>query len=344
MRLANNLIRRGENYFRHRLTSRVLILLYHRIVDLRFDPHLLSITPQHFEEHLEILSRYTQPMRLGELAGALRKDRLPRRGVVITFDDGYIDNLQHAKPALERRGIPATVFVTAGQIGCETEFWWDALDRLFLQPGVIPKTLSLVIGGREHQWDVTEAAEYTEGDYQKYLAWHIECPDDPSARHRLYRSIYRLLHDMDTIERRTIIEKLQVWAGSESFSRPSHRALTADEVLLLAKGGLIEIGAHTVTHPALAGLPVSRQQEEIKQSKACLEDLLNRSVDSFAYPHGSYTDETISIIQEAEFRCACSSDTDAAWRGANVFTLPRVVVRDWDGDEFARWLKGWFGV
>jgi len=332
------------NYFHHRFTPRVLVLLYHRVIDLSFDPQLLSVTPQHFDEHLEILHQFTQPMRLKDLASAIQTDKLPRRGVVITFDDGYIDNLQEAKPMLERYAIPATIFVTAGQLGSQDEFWWDELDRLLLQPGKLPETLYLRIHDGSHRWELNGATEYTEDDYMRYCGWHIDQSNDPTPRHKLYRSLYQLLHSMQQIERRRTIEKLQNWAGKDRWRRLSHRTLNADEVVLLAQGGLVEIGAHTMTHPMLATLPISLQREEISQSKACLEDLLDQPVDSFAYPHGSYTDETITLIREAGFKYACSSDTDAVWRGEDPFKMPRVVVRDWDGDEFARWLKGWLGI
>jgi len=304
----------------------------------------LSVTPQHFDEHLETLHQYVRPLSLKELTSALQKDKLPRRSVVITFDDGYVDNLQYAKPLLEQHAIPATVFITAGQLGRQHEFWWDELDRLLLQTGKLPAVLSLSINGSNHYWELNEATEYSEEDYLRYCSWHIDQSNDPSPRHKLYRSIYQLLHSMPEIERRRVIEKLQIWAGRDSMHRLSHRTLTADEVVLLAQGGLVEIGAHTMTHPMLATLPISLQREEISQSKACLEDLLDQPVDSFAYPHGSYTGETNALIREAGFKYACSSDTDAVWRGADPFKMPRVVVRDWDGDEFARWLKGWLGL
>jgi peptidoglycan/xylan/chitin deacetylase (PgdA/CDA1 family) len=282
-------------------------------------------------------------MSLKVLSSALHDEKLPRRGVVITFDDGYVDNLQYAKPLLEQHDIPATVFITAGQLDRESEFWWDELERLFLQPGELPPTLSLSVQGENYQWDVAEAKEFTKGDYEQFQNWHIERPDDPSPRHKLYRSIYQLLHSMQSGERQEIIEKLRIWADKDSMHRPSYRVLTSEELVLFGNGGLIEIGAHTMTHPMLANLSASMQRAEIMQSKACLESILNRPVHSFAYPHGSYTDGTIALIKETGFNYACSSDTDAVWRGADPFKIPRVVVRDWDGGEFARWLKGWLG-
>jgi peptidoglycan/xylan/chitin deacetylase (PgdA/CDA1 family) len=77
--------------------SSALVLLYHRVADLQSDPQLLSVTPKHFAEHLEILGSKAQPLALEQLANTVIQGRIPNRGVVVTFDDGYSDNLRFAK-------------------------------------------------------------------------------------------------------------------------------------------------------------------------------------------------------------------------------------------------------
>ncbi len=79
-----------------------LVLLYHRIAGLRFDPQLLAVTPDHFAQHLEALREYGCPMSLGEMNAALRDRRLPHRAIAVTFDDGYGDNLDCGVPLLAR--------------------------------------------------------------------------------------------------------------------------------------------------------------------------------------------------------------------------------------------------
>jgi peptidoglycan/xylan/chitin deacetylase (PgdA/CDA1 family) len=273
----------------------------------------------------------------------LREGDLPRRALVVTFDDGYADNLYNARPLLERYGIPATVFVTSGHIGVPHEFWWDELDRLVLQPGRLPPRLSLQVGDNAYQWEAGAATEYSEQDYQRYRGWDIEQEDDPGPRQRLYRTLYYALHQLAEGARLDAQRQIQEWAGAGADGRPTHRTMSADEVARLAEGDLVEVGAHTVCHPVLAALPEAAQRDEIRRSKADLEEILNRPVTSFAYPHGAYTEQTLAIVRETGLTCACSSDTDAVWRDANVFRLPRVVVRNWDGEAFACWLRGWFG-
>ncbi len=111
------------------------ILLYHRVTEVPSDPWALSVTPDHFAGHLEILREYTRPISLQQLSQGLREGNLPDCSVVVTFDDGYADNLLNAKPLLERYDVPATVFLATGLVEHWREPWWDELEQLLLQPG-----------------------------------------------------------------------------------------------------------------------------------------------------------------------------------------------------------------
>jgi peptidoglycan/xylan/chitin deacetylase (PgdA/CDA1 family) len=336
-----DLLRRTARRLRHRFKRKVLILLYHRVGESDTDPWALSVTPRHFTEHLEVLRQHVRPMQLQQLAQTLRDDTLPQRSTVVTFDDGYADNLHYAKPALERYDIPATVFLTTGSIGSECEFWWDELDRLLLQSGTLPATLRLNLSDSIYSFELGEAAHCSGADFRHWRAWE----DAPDIRHALYRSLWDRLHALPAVEQRKLLGALRKWAGAEPVCRPTHRPLTLAEVFALAKGGLIEVGAHTVTHPSLAALPAALQQDEIQRSKAQLEQILDGPVTSFAYPHGSrrdYTSETVALVREAGFACACASKAGTVGRLTDPFQLPRVQVQDWDAEEFARRLKRWF--
>src|SRR5215813_8628018 len=334
-------LRQAARYIKYRYASRALILMYHRVTELPNDPYLLAVTPKHFAEQLEVIRRYGVPMTLRQMVEALQDGKVPKRGVVVTFDDGYADNLYSAKPLLERYDIPATVFVTTGHVGHPCEFWWDELDRLLLQPGTLPPRLELSLNGHALQWELGEAATYPTADYQRDRNWHIEREDCPTPRHGLHRSLYQLFHNSTAQHKRQLLDDLRIWAGAQPIGRSTHRTLTVNELANLAKQQIIEIGAHTMTHPPLATLAVAEQRNEIRHSKAGIEEIVNRPVTSFAYPHGSYTEETLAVVRGAGFSFACSSDTATVKQGNDPFRLPRVSMRNWDGDTFCHWLQGW---
>jgi peptidoglycan/xylan/chitin deacetylase (PgdA/CDA1 family) len=127
----------------------------------------------------------------------------------------------------------------------------------------------------------------------------------------------------------------------DAQEKSAARALTKRELLQLADSSLLEIGAHSVTHPPLATLSSSGQKDEIEQSKAALEELLDLPVTSFSYPHGSSSTITRQLVKQAGYHYACTSFNDVAQKAADRFSLPRFWPADWDGDKFGSWLKWW---
>jgi glycosyltransferase involved in cell wall biosynthesis/peptidoglycan/xylan/chitin deacetylase (PgdA/CDA1 family) len=290
-----------------------LVLMYHRINEVRADPFSLNVTPCHFAEQLEVLRGSAVPVRLADITGA------GQRAIALTFDDGYADNLLHAAPLLAMHDIPATVFVTSGFVDSARELWWDELERIFLEPGGLPEQLRLQVRGCDYRWAT--------GD---------------STRPSLYKSVWRLLQLLADAERREILDRLAEWAGIEHTARPSYRGVTGDELRQLASSGLIDIGGHTMTHPALPELSAAGQRQEIRAPKARIESILGRPIESFAYPYGAHSGETVDLVRQAGFQRACTTVPGLVQPHTDPFRLPRVQVEDWDGEEFARRLEAWF--
>src|SRR5215217_516018 len=321
--------------------GKVLILMYHRVAEPPSDPWGLAVEPRRFAQHLEVLRQHAQPMRLHQLSRALLEGDLPDRSVIVTFDDGYVDNFHNAKPLLKHYDIPATVFLTTGYIGHEREFWWDELDRLLLRPGILPESLSLTVNGSTYQWELGVAAHCSKEASRRHRRWKA-WEEAPTSRHSLYYSLWELLHSTTESEKRRVLCELREWACAEPAGRPRHRPLSLKKAVALTKGGLVEAGAHTVTHPALSALPAASQRDEILGSKARLEELLGQHVSSFAYPHGDLSAETAAIVREAGFAHACTTRPGLVEQSTDPFQLPRRNVQDWDGENFAKRLSRWF--
>jgi peptidoglycan/xylan/chitin deacetylase (PgdA/CDA1 family) len=329
---------------RRRFTSpTALALLYHRVTELPLDPQLLCVSPKHFGQHLDVLANEFQPLSLLEFIEGLRCGRLPSRAVVVTFDDGYEDNLSSAKPILDKYGVPATVFVTTGYMGENREFWWDELERLLLQPGVLPDVITLSIRGVAYEWELGESAHYTSAESHRHARWNVSQRDNtPTSRHEMYRSLCELLRPLSHAERRPLLDQLTAAGGTDHGARATHRILSPQQVKDLAAGGLITVGAHTVTHPRLSAFPLDRQRQEIDRSKRHLENVLDQPVTTFAYPYGSrldYSGQTVAAVRETGFAAACSNFPAPITRRTDVFQLPRVIIRDSNGDAFARQLS-----
>ena len=114
-----------------RWSYHIPILGYHRVGAFRGD-HVPTISPDVFARQLALLARGRyRVVGLDEVAACLDRGRpIPRRSVVITFDDGYEETHSVAWPLLKQFGFPATVFVTPGEVGWPGFATWEQVTEL----------------------------------------------------------------------------------------------------------------------------------------------------------------------------------------------------------------------
>ena len=316
-------LQRATGRLLNRFRPNALILLYHRVSDMSSDPQLMCVSKQHFFEHLDILGKIAHPIGLLQLVKAIEEGTLQDRTVVVTFDDGYADNYYNTKPLLEKFEIPATVFVTAGRIDSTSEFWWDELDRILLSGSKLKNNrLELNINGKQYIWNFDQQHEQV----CQGIRWNVlmECND--MSRRSAYRELANILRDLSNEEREQVLTQLRTWTGETSVGRKCNLPLSSYELKSLSMSGLVDIGAHTMTHPVLSSLDREIQRKEIEDSKRLLESILKRPVDSFSYPFGEIKDyggDTIELVKNAGFRCACSNFPGLLTRKTGIFQLPR---------------------
>jgi peptidoglycan/xylan/chitin deacetylase (PgdA/CDA1 family) len=323
--------------------ARALILLYHSITPPLSDPWSLCVSPEHFEGHLRAIREWGSPLHLDELIDRLTSGTLPPNAVALTFDDGYASILGQARPLLEQYEVPATMFVPTAALDRAREFWWDELERIFLQPGNLPRTLDLEINQHSFHWDLGDTALYTQEAFEQNLSWH---PAQPAAgpRQRVYKELWELLHNTDHQVIEAIMDKLFDWAGLRPDPRPAHRVITWTDVTDLKDDPWINFGSHGMTHSSLASLPIESQANELRQSKNSLEAATGRPITSLSYPYGiarDYSIETAALAREAGYKMALINSCGVVDRNADLFYLPRCYVGDWEKEEFSSQLLQW---
>jgi peptidoglycan/xylan/chitin deacetylase (PgdA/CDA1 family) len=315
-----------------------LILMYHRVAEPTLDPWQLCVSPDHFAAQMQALRRQRRPVALAELTHELAQGRCPRGAVVVTFDDGYADNLSAALPVLEAFEVPATVFCTSGAIGAAAPFWWDRLAGLLLRAEPLPSQLTLRTSAQHRSFALGAAAHYDDAERAADRRRSGDDDDRASPRLRLYREVWAWLRELAPADRAQALDQIAAWCGGDAADVA--QPLSCSQARALAASALIEIGAHTVSHPALSTLAPDEQRAEIAQSKAQLEALVARPLTSFAYPFGDQGVDTAGLVREAGFRAACTTEAAAVRRGADPCQLPRIAVGDWDAATLARRLWG----
>ena len=114
----------AQPVFHWRAGRSLAVLAYHDVRD-----------PERFAAQLDHLRRTAHPVDLTDVVGAADGRGLPRRAVLVTFDDGHRDVLETAMPLLRERGIPAVSFVVAGLVDTDTPHWWTEVKALVERGG-----------------------------------------------------------------------------------------------------------------------------------------------------------------------------------------------------------------
>jgi peptidoglycan/xylan/chitin deacetylase (PgdA/CDA1 family) len=327
-----------------RVGGTAAVLIYHRVADLARDPQRLAVTPAHFEEQMAALAKSYTVIALHELIEGLKHRRVQKQAVVVTFDDGYADNLRAAAPVLAAHKVPATVFVSSGNMGSEREMWWDEVDRLVLSPGVLPETFTLTAEDETLSANLGADAEYSHARALTDAGWDVTQPAG-NGRQRAYADACEFIRPLVPAAREDVLAQLRAIADASDTGRETHRTLTRDEVAALDALENIEVGGHTVNHPVLSALSADEQQIEIDADKRELEMVCGHELRTFSYPYGglnAYTEASVAFVGEVGYEGACANHSGVVKPWTDPFRLPRLSVGDWDGATFEAKLKGWF--
>jgi len=173
-----------SGYYRRFFRDRAVIALFHSIDD-RQAGKPITLSNAAFGQYCAFFRRYFIPVSLEELLERIEAGRDISRRVVITFDDGYRDNLFNAAPILERYGLPASFFITTDFIESQIVPPWDR------EWGVRSEWLS---------WDEVRELQSRGFEIGAHTVTHVNlgCTDGDLAEHEIRESGRRLSVELDS--------------------------------------------------------------------------------------------------------------------------------------------------
>jgi hypothetical protein len=175
--------------------------------------------------------------------------------------------------------------------------------------------------------------------YNEIHAWKA----DPASRPALYRELSGLIKRLPPLQQKEIMRQLVSQAGTFKREDDGFEKMNGRQIRELSDAGFT-IGAHTVNHPALGYLPKEEQREEIVSGRKHLEQVIQKPVMLFSYPHGHYNGFTPALLKENGFTGACTTEEAPVREDSDPFTLPRIGVKNREGaafkSELDKWLEG----
>lgn len=129
------------------------VLMYHKVTPEHTDD--LTVSVSQLEQHLQFLqSNGYQILPMARLAASVSaKEKLPAKAVFLTFDDGYLNNLQYAYPILLEYNAPATIFLPTNYIGSKSTWDKNADDLMSIDQlkSLNPSLISFGLHSHTHQ-------------------------------------------------------------------------------------------------------------------------------------------------------------------------------------------------
>src|SRR5579862_5382624 len=263
--LAPGLFWSGATLLLRQLRERdsLLVLSYHRIGnpdnDL-FDPGVFSATADQLSEQMSYLKRHVSLVTLEEalafVDGTIR-EKTRRCMVLITFDDGYLDNYKVALPVLRSHGVQGVFFLITEMVGSCGVPWWDHI-------AYVVKT------ARKRRYILRYPAE-------------LVVDIDENRLKKSLRDVLTLYKGSANIDPARFIGYLKEEAQGEDPPATLRRFLDWGEAREMLGAGMA-IGSHTHAHPVLSQLAPEHQRHELAQSRAVLKERLGIKADTLAYP------------------------------------------------------------
>jgi len=343
----------------------VAVLMYHSVAPRieNWDFNYLSLPPKIFEDQMARLKRSGyNSVTLSEVYDYVAgKTRLPPRSVVITFDDGYLDNWVYAFPILKKYGMRGTVFVSTDFIdrtnrirpntddvaegrAAEGDLDWRGFLSTAEMERMINSQLVEIQGHcRTHTWYFTsnKIIDYNRpGLRYPWLGWNARVDrkpmymsEDQSEFVPFGSPIYE--HSESLIARRYFPDP-RVEAelagvvfglgGRDFFQDPDWRTILDEKARALMTGGRddrVETEEQRLT----------RLREEIPLARQELTDLLGHPVDFLCWPNGKYDDTCVEMAREAGFKAWTIRSSDRSTRrnvpGEAPEWIRRFAVSPW---------------
>jgi peptidoglycan/xylan/chitin deacetylase (PgdA/CDA1 family) len=267
-------------------SSCLIILNYHRIGEAEkcpFDSGVFSATGKEFDDQMSFLNSTFDVIDVRDLLNVVDgSKKLLRPSVLITFDDGYLDNYELAYPILRSLGLPAVFFLPTHFVGTSELPWWDQIAYLV-------KTTPVPVIRMDYPYRFEIALQDTD-------------------RNAVVQQLLRVYKSPSQRNSELFIQQLEHSCEKTVSTARSRLFLNWNEAADMLRNGM-SVGSHTHSHSLLGKLSVEEQNHELGLSKKIIEENLGIECETLAYPvgkPGTFSTETQEQLRRTGYKAAFS--------------------------------------
>ena len=294
--------------------KKITIFMLHGVMSSEYQkdwvPLRNHISPANLDATLAILKKNYHFISLEDAVEMLSgKKKMLNNSIVITFDDGYRNNVTLALPILKKYGVVPTIFIATHYIDECIPYWFDRIDYSIQLIECNEKILSVF--GNDVDIDNSDRQEL-QHTYQKFRKNVKRKPGDGI---KMLEGMNSLASQLEEIVNVDVLNqyKNDEWIAPLSWS----------QIYMAVKSGDVKIGSHTVDHVKLNAVSKGDVEHQLRDSKKIIESKLGVSCEYFCYPYGDYDDTSAKMVEAAGYRIGLCTDEGKNALGDNLFALKR---------------------
>jgi peptidoglycan/xylan/chitin deacetylase (PgdA/CDA1 family) len=277
-------------YHRVRNADSLTVVMFHRTLRPD-DPRWASCDPDYtlgedlFVDSLAFFKRHYRVVSLDEVLRARRDGTaLPPRALLITFDDGWLDNADYAMPALQRAGLPAVMFVVADAVGAGQPFYQERVIAAWRRGRLTVAALAATMAAQGAAGTESAAQDGIDG----------------------LRHLIATLETLPPAQRRAILDR-----HADALDDGLQHMVDVADLARLRTGG-IELGLHGKSHvPMRRAEDLDAELGGAREAMAAMlgtpEGLASNACATMSFPHGSFDDAIVSRAREAGYELLFTS-------------------------------------
>ena len=306
--------------------SKVSIVMYHYVRDLKNSryPNIKGLDIKLFKDQIEYFNNEFNVITMEDMLLAIyNKANLPKNSLLLTFDDGYLDNYTNVLPILKEYNMQGSFFISS---------------KTFVENKVLDvNKIHFILASKDEKLiceDIFKLLNYYRGE-------NFKIPENKVLYDKLTNRTSRydnkevvfikqlLQNELEESLRNIIADKLFksiVGVNEEAFAKELY--MNYDQIKFMKKSGMY-IGIHGYSHEWLGKLKKESMINDINKGMEALDEVIDKNTLVINYPYGSYNDDVIEHSKKIGCKAGVSTEVNIVdIETVNPFIIPRFDTND----------------
>lgn len=305
--------------------GRLYISMYHYTRDLlnsRY-PNIKGLDVDLFRQQIEFMNKNFNIVTMEQVIDAVEgKTELPEKALLLTFDDGYIDNYTVALPILEEYGVQGSFFIPGKTFATHRLLDVNKIHYMLASGNIYD-----LIQDVKKEMDYYRGAEY---DYAPTDELFAEYAVANRFDNKETIFVKRMLQTVLPEKLRNIISSnlFEKYVGVTEEQLAYELYMTEEQIRAMKRHGMF-IGIHGYDHYWLGNLSEEQMKQDIDMALDIMDEYIDKKCWVMNYPYGDYNDNVIKYVKSRGACIGLTTDVRVAKIGEdNPFELPRLDCND----------------